>query len=140
MPKRKQKQNKNVCFICLENKGQIIKLKSLKQLCDCDSFVHKKCVAKWYSFSPNCPICRKSIHEVAESYFDIYIEQDPGLVEIEPIVRQYRFQTRVIDFIVNYNLGYALHVIFSFFCVTCIVYILEVKMSYTISDEFVDII
>jgi hypothetical protein len=56
------------CFICFEIKNidELEPIKLQKQTlymreCDCDSYVHKICLKKWFDINKNCPICRKII-------------------------------------------------------------------------------
>ena len=56
---------KNECIICLESNdtnNPILKLKTFKKRCDCDSNVHKLCIEKWYNYNAICPVCRLSIN------------------------------------------------------------------------------
>jgi hypothetical protein len=58
------------CFICYEmtceNELEPIKLNSkiyyLKN-CNCDGFIHKKCLTIWYNKNKKCPICRMYMEE-----------------------------------------------------------------------------
>jgi hypothetical protein len=57
----------NVCFICYEvlcENMKPIKLNSkiyyLKN-CNCDGFIHKKCIDTWYNINNSCPVCRTTI-------------------------------------------------------------------------------
>ena len=55
----------NECIICLESNdtnNPILKLKTFKKRCDCDSNVHKQCLEKWYNYNAICPVCRLSIN------------------------------------------------------------------------------
>ena len=56
---------KNVCFICYEinnaNEYEPVKLNSQTDYiknCNCNGWIHKKCLNKWYNKSRSCPICR----------------------------------------------------------------------------------
>jgi hypothetical protein len=58
------------CFICYEikNENEYNPLKLNKQNyyskhCECDGFIHKKCLDKWYKQKKTCPICRNYIYE-----------------------------------------------------------------------------
>ena len=62
----KNKEEENTCFICLELK--IMKEKKPKRLknqkiyiktCQCDGFIHNRCLKTWYTASGKCPICRE---------------------------------------------------------------------------------
>ena len=57
----------NICFICYEHlceNMKPIKLNSkiyyLKN-CNCDGFIHKKCIDTWYNINSSCPVCRTAI-------------------------------------------------------------------------------
>jgi len=57
----------NVCFICYEvlfENMKPIKLNSkiyYMKNCNCDGFIHKKCIDTWYNINNSCPICRTAI-------------------------------------------------------------------------------
>ena len=54
----------NECIICLESNDtdkSIHKLITFKQKCRCDSYIHKECLLKWYSYNRICPICKTNI-------------------------------------------------------------------------------
>jgi hypothetical protein len=57
----------SVCFICYEllyEDMKPIKLNSKTyyiKKCNCEGFVHKKCIDKWYNINNSCPICRSTI-------------------------------------------------------------------------------
>jgi len=58
------------CFFCLEIKAfdelKPITLKNQNLYitsCNCDSFIHKKCLQLWFDKSKNCPICRINVRE-----------------------------------------------------------------------------
>ena len=54
----------NECIICLESNNtdkSIHKLITFKQKCRCDSYIHKECLLKWYSYNKSCPICKTNI-------------------------------------------------------------------------------
>jgi len=58
------------CFICFEIKiideDNPIRLQEqpfyLRE-CECDSYVHRKCLKMWIDTNKNCPICRKMVRE-----------------------------------------------------------------------------
>jgi hypothetical protein len=59
------KKNEDICFICYEikseNENKPLKLNSQEyyiKRCNCDGWIHKKCLDKWYDKSKQCPICR----------------------------------------------------------------------------------
>ena len=58
------------CFVCFEikafNEAKPITLKNQKLYitsCNCNSFVHKKCLELWFDINKNCPICRISVRD-----------------------------------------------------------------------------
>jgi hypothetical protein len=58
------------CFVCYEIKNEnncapikLYKQQYYKKRCDCDGFIHKECLDKWFQTNKNCPICRNSIFE-----------------------------------------------------------------------------
>ena len=60
----KEKEKSTECFICYEDLNDIepiIKLNNnsfyLKS-CNCDGFIHKKCLDMWFNSKTKCPICR----------------------------------------------------------------------------------
>jgi hypothetical protein len=53
--------SKNNCIICLQIDNNIIKHEGT---CNCNFYVHTKCLDEWYSNKPKkCIICRKGIIE-----------------------------------------------------------------------------
>ena len=60
-----------ICFICYEIKSdddesQTITLNLQEdyiKICDCNGFVHNKCLKKWYDKSNKCAICRKDVYK-----------------------------------------------------------------------------
>jgi len=76
-------ENTSRCFICHEiklvNEIKPLKLKTQKyyiKSCDCNGFIHKKCLDIWYCINKECPICRsKSIIKVIN-----YVDEDIFLV------------------------------------------------------------
>ncbi len=59
----------NECIICLESNdttNPILKLNTFKKPCNCDSYIHKKCLLKWYTYNAICPVCRISINTLIE--------------------------------------------------------------------------
>jgi len=65
--KEKEEEDKEEepdCFICYEllnENEQLIKLNNnayyLKK-CNCEGFIHKKCLDKWFNSKNSCPVCR----------------------------------------------------------------------------------
>ena len=58
----------NECIICLESNdtnNPIFKLNTFKKSCNCNSYVHKQCLIKWYNYKSICPVCRKSINTIS---------------------------------------------------------------------------
>ena len=56
----------NECIICLESNDtdySICKLNSFEKECECDSYIHKQCLLKWYTYNRSCPICKTNIHD-----------------------------------------------------------------------------
>ena len=62
--------SKPICFICYEStnayeweptqlNAQIDYIKN----CNCNSWIHKNCLNKWYNKTRSCPICRISINK-----------------------------------------------------------------------------
>jgi hypothetical protein len=58
------------CFVCYEIKNEkncvpikLYKQQYYKKRCNCDGFIHKECLDKWFRTNKNCPICRNSIFE-----------------------------------------------------------------------------
>ena len=59
------KNEERECFVCFDikayNEATPITLKKQRLYitdCDCDSFVHTKCLQLWLDKNKNCPICR----------------------------------------------------------------------------------
>jgi hypothetical protein len=59
-------KEENFCFICFELK--LLKEKKPQRLknqklyiksCECDGFIHNRCLKTWYTSSGKCPICRE---------------------------------------------------------------------------------
>jgi hypothetical protein len=51
----------NECFICFEN-ASIIRLNNQElffKTCNCNGWIHERCLEKWYNIHHTCPICRK---------------------------------------------------------------------------------
>ena len=52
------------CFICYEllnENEQLIKLNNNAyyfKKCNCEGFIHKKCLDKWFNSKKSCPVCR----------------------------------------------------------------------------------
>jgi hypothetical protein len=66
----KQIIEKNECFICfeiiIEDELEPIQLKNQKlyiKNCNCNGYVHKMCLDKWYNTNNKCPICRENINK-----------------------------------------------------------------------------
>ena len=60
------KDDEIACFICFElkllkeKKPQRLKNQKLYiKTCQCDGFVHNRCLKTWYTSSGKCPICRE---------------------------------------------------------------------------------
>jgi hypothetical protein len=60
------KDDENACFICFElkllkeRKPQRLKNQKLYiKTCQCDGFIHNRCLKTWYTTSGKCPICRE---------------------------------------------------------------------------------
>ena len=60
------KDDENACFICFElkllkeRKPQRLKNQKLYiKTCQCDGFIHNRCLKTWYTASGKCPICRE---------------------------------------------------------------------------------
>jgi hypothetical protein len=59
--------NVNICIICLFpsiNNNSIETLNTCNEYilsCNCNTYIHKKCLYEWYIKTESCPICRKSI-------------------------------------------------------------------------------
>jgi hypothetical protein len=60
------KDDEIACFICFElklfkeKKPQRLKNQKLYiKTCQCDGFVHNRCLKTWYTTSGKCPICRE---------------------------------------------------------------------------------
>ena len=58
----------NDCFICYENLDEtdnsLINLNNkihYIKTCNCEGYIHKKCLDKWYDTKKSCPICRAVI-------------------------------------------------------------------------------
>ena len=58
------------CFVCYEitNGDNCVPIKLYGQnyynkRCNCDGFIHKSCLDKWFQTNKNCPICRNCIYE-----------------------------------------------------------------------------
>jgi hypothetical protein len=60
----------NVCFICYENLDESLDDNDIINLnnkihyiktCNCEGYIHKKCLDKWYDTTNSCPICRTVI-------------------------------------------------------------------------------
>jgi hypothetical protein len=60
------KDEENACFICFELK--LLKERKPQRLqnhilyiktCQCDGFIHNRCLKTWYTASGKCPICRE---------------------------------------------------------------------------------
>jgi hypothetical protein len=58
----------NECFICFEISNQyeeypsrLNNLQDYIKNCSCDSWVHNKCIEKWYNNKNVCPICRNKM-------------------------------------------------------------------------------
>jgi hypothetical protein len=62
--------SKHICFICYETANAYeqdpiqlnAQLDYIKK-CNCNSWIHKNCLNKWYNKSRSCPICRISINK-----------------------------------------------------------------------------
>ena len=70
----KEEEEVNDCFICYENEIPPIKLNSNKYYlkdCNCEAYVHIKCLTIWYKKNQKCPICRISMIE--KSNITIYM-------------------------------------------------------------------
>ena len=73
----------NECIICLESNdtnNPVLNLNTFKKPCECDSYVHKKCLLKWYKYNPICPVCRISIHTSTQNPLPLYNSSDNTLV------------------------------------------------------------
>lgn len=61
------------CFICLEpnkvvnSRERTYYIKKFKYTfdCKCITYTHEKCMQKWISRTPKCPICRNQLHVCA---------------------------------------------------------------------------
>ena len=65
----------NECIICLESNdtnNPILNLNTFIKPCDCDSYVHKKCLVKWYTYNAVCPVCRLSINTSTQNILPLY--------------------------------------------------------------------
>lgn len=55
------------CFVCLqETNNQEIPIKLTHQnlyikTCECQGYIHKDCLSKWYNINMTCPICRQNM-------------------------------------------------------------------------------
>ena len=66
----KQIKEQNECFICfemiIEDESETSQLKNQKyyiKKCNCNGYVHKICLDKWYDTNNKCPICRQLINK-----------------------------------------------------------------------------
>ena len=52
------------CFICYEPYTISLKTQAIyNKLCNCDGWIHKRCLDIWYKTQKKCPICRLVICE-----------------------------------------------------------------------------
>ena len=73
----KRKQKPRDCFICYENINNItpIRIRNncyYQKNCNCDVWIHKKCLDCWYNIKKSCPICRISINKNSNMLVKIY--------------------------------------------------------------------
>ena len=66
-------KEQNECFICFEikyeNELEPIQLKTQEyyiKKCNCNGYIHKKCLDKWCNTNNKCPICRKIIYKTPQ--------------------------------------------------------------------------
>jgi hypothetical protein len=55
----------NECIICLDSNdtnNPVLSLTSFNKQCKCNSYIHKQCLLKWYTYNAICPVCRISIN------------------------------------------------------------------------------
>jgi hypothetical protein len=68
--------NKNIhnqeieCFVCLETsfEDELHPIKLNTSIfyirdCNCNGYIHKKCLDIWYNTNKKCPICRKHLQD-----------------------------------------------------------------------------
>jgi hypothetical protein len=54
------------CFVCLENilsydNTNLNFNNNYNKICNCNGYIHIKCLEKWYLITKSCPICRNPI-------------------------------------------------------------------------------
>jgi hypothetical protein len=64
----------NICFICYEQNIPSLKFKNIicyEKDCDCNVYLHKNCLDKWYKIHSTCPICIKFMYKKTDNYSNI---------------------------------------------------------------------
>ena len=70
----------NECIICLESNdtdNSMCKLNTFNKQYDCDSYIHKQCLLKWYNYNKSCPICKTTINNDILPNDNSINEEDP---------------------------------------------------------------
>ena len=141
-PNEKNTSNEiSECFICYEvalrDELQTIRLNNQTdfiKLCDCNGWIHKKCLNDWFEQAHTCPICRKNIQK-APTFLSVFAEKSVIIVFPLTIIKN---MYRLIKFFVILGFLYCtydlyLH-IFNFKTVydehSCVLYI-NSTISYT---------
>jgi len=72
---KKKMYKKPECFICYEIISKPpIRLKNnhyYQQKCNCNYWIHKKCLDSWYNIKQTCPICRINIIKNTDMFVKI---------------------------------------------------------------------
>ena len=72
----------NECIICLDSNdtnNPVLNLNTFIKPCDCDSYIHKQCLLKWYNYNSRCPVCRISIDTSTQNLLPLYNTSDGNL-------------------------------------------------------------
>ena len=93
----------NECFICYEvavkDELQTIRLNNQTdfiKLCECNGWIHKKCLNDWFEQAHTCPICRTNIQKTP-SILSIFAEKTVIIVfPINIIKNMYRLMKFII--------------------------------------------
>jgi hypothetical protein len=64
-----------ICFGRMRKKRKIIKL-------DCNHKFHQKCIDKWLSMNPKCPLCRNVQIKETENDYEYHLLSDNNMLEI----------------------------------------------------------
>ena len=109
------------CFICYEvalqdekNTIEMCKQTDYNKICQCNGYIHKKCLYEWYDHSMKCPICRT------------FIERKRPFIKYSTMTILHNFLISLFKKIT----GFTVLFIFFYFTIEFYLSILNSKVSY----------